>query len=154
MVFKLRSPAIAPSGHIPAKYTCDGSDLSPPLRWTEPPRDTTSFALIVHDHDASGGGNGSLAPLRSRGLAAGAARGGPHSGHRREHRDSGDQRLREGRIRRPVPGPWAEPSLHFFRLYSLDAPLCYHLGRPRWTSCWPGQFPASFMGDDLASPPR
>jgi phosphatidylethanolamine-binding protein (PEBP) family uncharacterized protein len=34
MVFKLRSPAVAPSGHIPAKYTCDGSDLSPPLRWT------------------------------------------------------------------------------------------------------------------------
>src|SRR5437870_13873979 len=55
MVFKLRSPAIAPSGHIPAKYTCDGSDLSPPLRWTEPPRDTKSFALIVDDPDASGG---------------------------------------------------------------------------------------------------
>jgi phosphatidylethanolamine-binding protein (PEBP) family uncharacterized protein len=55
MVFKLRSPAIAPSGHIPAKYTCDGSDLSPPLRWTEPALDTKSFALIVDDHDATGG---------------------------------------------------------------------------------------------------
>ena len=53
MVFKLRSPAVAPSCHIPAKYTCDGSDLSPPLRWTEPPLDTKSFALIVDDprHD-------------------------------------------------------------------------------------------------------
>ena len=28
MVFKLRSPAIAPSGHIPAKFTCDGSSVS------------------------------------------------------------------------------------------------------------------------------
>src|SRR5713226_5908363 len=55
MVFKLRSPAIAPSGHIPAKYTCDGSDLSPPLRWTDPPLNTKSFALIVDNHDASGG---------------------------------------------------------------------------------------------------
>src|SRR3989442_13646168 len=55
MVFKLRSPAIAPSGHIPAKYTCDGSDLSPPLRWTDPPLNTKGFALIVDDHDASGG---------------------------------------------------------------------------------------------------
>ena len=55
MVFKLRSPAGAPSGHIPAKYTCDGSDLWPPLRCTEPPLDTKSFALIVDDHDASGG---------------------------------------------------------------------------------------------------
>jgi hypothetical protein len=55
MVFKLRGPAIAPSGPIPAKYTCDGSDLSPPLRWTEPPLNTRSFVVIVDDHDASWG---------------------------------------------------------------------------------------------------
>jgi phosphatidylethanolamine-binding protein len=55
VVFKLRSPAIDPSGHIPPKYTCDGSNLSPPLRRTEPPLNTKSFALIVHDHDASDG---------------------------------------------------------------------------------------------------
>lgn len=55
VVFKLRSPAIVPSGHIPLKYTCDGSNLSPPLRRTEPPLNTKSFALIVHDHDASDG---------------------------------------------------------------------------------------------------
>src|SRR5260370_16875937 len=47
MVLKLRSPAIAPSGTIPEKYTCDGADLSPPLRWTDPPSHTQSFALIV-----------------------------------------------------------------------------------------------------------
>ena len=28
MVLKLRSPAIAPGGHIPAKYTCDGYNRS------------------------------------------------------------------------------------------------------------------------------
>jgi phosphatidylethanolamine-binding protein (PEBP) family uncharacterized protein len=55
VVFKLRSPAIAPGGHIPPKYTCDGFNLSPPLRGTEPPLNTKSFALIVHDHDASEG---------------------------------------------------------------------------------------------------
>ena len=55
MVLKLRSPAIAPGGHIPAKYTCDGSDLSPPLRWTDPPSNTERFALIVAEPEALGG---------------------------------------------------------------------------------------------------
>lgn len=47
--FKLRSPAFGPGGEIPPKYTCDGSDVSPPLRWTEPPQGTKGFALIVSD---------------------------------------------------------------------------------------------------------
>jgi len=42
-------------GKIPAKYTCDGEDISPPLRWSEPPVETQSFALIVDDLDAPGG---------------------------------------------------------------------------------------------------
>ena len=55
MAFKLRSPAIAPSGFIPANYTCDGSNLSPPLRWIDPPVNTKSFVVIVDDNEASGG---------------------------------------------------------------------------------------------------
>ena len=55
MAFKLRSPAIAPSGFIPAKYTCDGSNVSPPLRWIDPPVNTKSFVVIVDDNEASGG---------------------------------------------------------------------------------------------------
>jgi Raf kinase inhibitor-like YbhB/YbcL family protein len=54
MVFKLRSPAIAPGGPIPTKYTCDGANVSPPLRWTDPPLNTKSFALVVDDDEASG----------------------------------------------------------------------------------------------------
>jgi phosphatidylethanolamine-binding protein (PEBP) family uncharacterized protein len=44
--FKLRSPAFGPGGEIPPKYTCDGSDVSPPLRWTEPPHRTRSSLLL------------------------------------------------------------------------------------------------------------
>lgn len=39
---------------IPAKYSCEGQDISPPLAWGEPPADTNSFALIVDDPDAPG----------------------------------------------------------------------------------------------------
>jgi len=51
---KLTSPAFEHEGPIPAKYTCDGSDVSPVLEWSEAPKDTKSFALIVDDPDAPG----------------------------------------------------------------------------------------------------
>lgn len=55
MAFKLRSPAFGPGGDIPVKHACDGSDVSPPLRWTDPPEDTKSFALTVDDLDSTSG---------------------------------------------------------------------------------------------------
>ncbi len=53
--FELTSPAFAPGEPIPSKYTCDGEDISPPLRWSDPPQDTQSFALIADDVDAPRG---------------------------------------------------------------------------------------------------
>ena len=52
MSFKLSSPAFAPNGSIPSKYTCEGADISPPLEWSGAPAGTRSFALIVDDPDA------------------------------------------------------------------------------------------------------
>ena len=52
---ELRSSAFSPGGEIPAKYTCDGADVSPALRWTDPPAGTHGFALITDDPDAPGG---------------------------------------------------------------------------------------------------
>ncbi len=34
MAIQLSSPAFADGEIIPARHTCDGADLSPPLRWT------------------------------------------------------------------------------------------------------------------------
>ena len=52
VAFALSSPAFGPGDTIPAKFTGDGSDLSPPLEWTQPPGGTKSLALIVDDPDA------------------------------------------------------------------------------------------------------
>ena len=52
MNMTLTSTAFAHSGSIPARYTCDGKDQSPPLAWSGMPAGTKSLALIVDDPDA------------------------------------------------------------------------------------------------------
>lgn len=52
MTLKLESPAFAPGAAIPVRYTCDGEDVSPPLRWSGVPSDAKSLVLVVDDPDA------------------------------------------------------------------------------------------------------
>ncbi|HCA48566.1 MAG TPA: YbhB/YbcL family Raf kinase inhibitor-like protein [Armatimonadetes bacterium] len=48
----LTSPAFESGDTIPAKYTEDGEDVSPPLTFADLPPDTAELALICHDPDA------------------------------------------------------------------------------------------------------
>jgi Raf kinase inhibitor-like YbhB/YbcL family protein len=48
----LTSPAFDAQGPIPARYSCEGRDVSPPLAWSGVPPGTQSLALIVDDPDA------------------------------------------------------------------------------------------------------
>ena len=52
MEIKITSSAFEDGGLIPAKYTCDGADMSPPLQWDAVPEGTKSIALICDDPDA------------------------------------------------------------------------------------------------------
>ncbi|BES81232.1 YbhB/YbcL family Raf kinase inhibitor-like protein [Pyrodictium abyssi] len=49
------SPAFPRGGTIPAKYTCDGADVSPPLAIENVPAQARSLLLLVYDPDAPGG---------------------------------------------------------------------------------------------------
>jgi len=52
MAFQIESPAFGNGEMIPKKYTCDGDDISPPLKWKDVPEGTKSLALICDDPDA------------------------------------------------------------------------------------------------------
>ena len=47
MAMTLESLAFSHNGDMPARLTCDGQDLSPPLSWSGLPAETRSLALIV-----------------------------------------------------------------------------------------------------------
>lgn len=74
--FMLKSDAFSEGQPLPAQFTCDAEDQSPPLSWSEPPAGTKSFALVVDDPDAPSGTFRHWAafniPASTRGLPAGA----------------------------------------------------------------------------------
>lgn len=49
------SPAFPAGGQIPAKYTCDGDSVPPPLRWSGVPPGADSLTLVVEDPKTPGG---------------------------------------------------------------------------------------------------
>src|SRR3989442_6544458 len=55
MAFTLSSSSFREGAPIPAKHTCDGADVSPPLAWSGAPSGAAGFALIMDDPDAPAG---------------------------------------------------------------------------------------------------
>ena len=119
---QVTSSAFEPNGLIPKKYTCDGEDLSPPLRWSDPPSGTQSFALLSDDPDAPVGTWVHWVlydlPAGTRELTEGlpAAKALP---------DDAKQGMTDfGRVGYggpcPPPGPFHR---YFFKLYALDTRL-------------------------------
>lgn len=82
--FVLTSSAFHAGATIPVRFTCDGANVSPPLRWTAPPRGTRTLSLTVLDPDAPVAGgfvHWRIARLAktARSLPGGSKLGGPNS---------------------------------------------------------------------------
>ncbi|MGE0257136.1 MAG: YbhB/YbcL family Raf kinase inhibitor-like protein [Alphaproteobacteria bacterium] len=119
MPFALASPAIPPGGAIPAEYTCDGTDISPPLVWSGAPGGTQSLVVVVDDPDAPGGTFHHWAaygiPSRATGLPAGFSRN-PTAGVRQARNDFGAVGYRG-----PCP-PRGSTHRYRIELYALSRP--------------------------------
>jgi len=124
MAFELQSPAFSSGGEIPVKYTCDGPDLSPPLRWSDPPAKTSAFALIADDPDAPVGTwvhwvlYGLAASLRELPEGVPARDTVPGTGIQ------GVNDFRRVGYGGPCP-PRGPAHRYFFKLYALDSELAF-----------------------------
>lgn len=49
---QIRSPAFRDDHEIPKKFTAEGENISPPIRWSKGPSGVKEFLLIVEDVDA------------------------------------------------------------------------------------------------------
>jgi len=52
---KISSPEFEHEGHIPAKYTCEGRNINPPIAIKGLPKQAISLVVILEDPDAPGG---------------------------------------------------------------------------------------------------
>lgn len=52
---RLTSSAFREGAQIPSQYTCDGEDRSPPLEWSNVPKEAKSLVLLCDDPDAPRG---------------------------------------------------------------------------------------------------
>lgn len=55
MPLSLSSTVFQSGQTIPAQYTCEGENISPPLSWIGMPRETETLVLIFDDPDAPNG---------------------------------------------------------------------------------------------------
>ena len=120
--FVLRAEAFNPGADIPRKFSCQGSDTSPALVWTDPPAGTQSLVLIVDDPDAPAGTwvhwvLYDLPPSTRRLSEALPPTAEVIGGGRQGANDFGKTGYGG-----PCPPP-GKPHRYFFKLYALDSRL-------------------------------
>jgi len=117
---QLTSSDFTQNGAIPAHFTCEGENISPEFSWKEVPKDTKSFALIMHDPDAPrAGGFTHWLLYNIPGDKGGIEPGVPN---REEVRGTGMQGRNDAEeIGYMGPCPPSGRHRYFVRLFALDA---------------------------------
>lgn len=114
----LTSPVFKAGGTIPKRYSCDGANVSPPLRWRRVPGDARELALLVEDPDAPGGSFVHWVLFKIAPGLRSLAEGEVPNGARQGANSAGDNAWAG-----PCP-PRGDPPHHYeFTLYALRAPL-------------------------------
>lgn len=117
----ITSPAFNHNEFIPAKYTCDGGDANPELRFAGVPENARALALIMDDPDAP---VGTFTHWLVWNIDPGTTVIAEHSVPERAVEGlSGANKV--GYI---GPCPPSGTHRYFFKLYALDAPLALSRG--------------------------
>ena len=111
--FALESSAFANAQAIPARYSCEGEDVSPPLQWSHAPEGARSLALIVDDPDAPGG-------VFTHWVAWGLDPAGEELGEGESAPREGENDFGTPGYRGPCPPLGHGRHRYVFRLYALD----------------------------------
>src|SRR2546430_15092182 len=122
MSLQISSTAFSAGEAIPKKFTCDGPDVSPQLKWNDPSANTQTFALIMDDPDAPAGTWVHWVlydlPANTRELPEGVAKQDQLSSAERQGRND----FGKTGYNRPGPPP-ANPARCFCKLHALDTNL-------------------------------
>jgi Raf kinase inhibitor-like YbhB/YbcL family protein len=117
---QLSTPAFQSAGPMPVRFTCNGEDLHPPLRWVGGPP-AEEFALVMVDQDADEfvhwivyGIPGTITAIESASLPPGSSEG-----------INGFGRTGYGG---PCPSRTDRAHTYLFTLYSLRVPRARGLG--------------------------
>jgi Raf kinase inhibitor-like YbhB/YbcL family protein len=119
---EVSSSAFEDGEAIPVVYSCDGSDISVPLSWGDPPAGTGAFALIVDDPDAPGGTFTHWVLFNVPPGARQLEEGIPGQGQLASGALQGKNGFGEVGYGGPCP-PAGAPHHYRFTLYALDGPL-------------------------------
>ena len=111
----VQSPAFQAGGQIPRRFTCNGRNVSPPLRWSGVPPRARELALLVEDPDAGDFVHWSLLAL-PRGTRALA------EGHVPATADQAKNSFGKAGWGGPCP-PKGSTHHYVFTLYALRRPL-------------------------------
>jgi Raf kinase inhibitor-like YbhB/YbcL family protein len=130
------SAAFKNGATIPAQYTADGKNVSPPLAWSGAPSGTHEFALILDDPDAptpqpfvhwviykipgSATGLPEAVPMGATASVAGATASQGATGFAMFARRGGPPP--DPGYRGPAPPP-GKPHHYHFKVYALNAPI-------------------------------
>jgi len=116
---QLTSSTFSEGGTIPARYTCDSENVSPPLKWSGAPSGTKSFALIVDDPDAPAGTWVHWVLYDLPATATELAEGTPKSQYIPGGAKQGLNDFKHLGYGGPCP-PHGKAHRYFFKLYALD----------------------------------
>ncbi len=118
---KLYSPVFENTQTIPAIFTCDGENISPPLHWSDVPDATQSLALILEDPDAPSGVFTHWIIFDIPAIMQGLDREVPEGGHYGDQARQGMNDFNNMGYGGPCP-PQGEHR-YIFTLYALDTLL-------------------------------